>query len=181
MRLFTAIDIPDTLRDKAMGFIQMLRPSAEARWSPGSNLHITTKFLGEVPPEELPPVIGALHALKTGQPIPITLGGVGWLPNPHSPKILCLGVRAPDTLLALHARLDAAMAALGVPPETKPFRPHLTLARIPRGCSVVELRHVIATLAVNELGSFEASEFSLYQSQVQPSGSVYVKRESFVL
>lgn len=181
MRLFTAIDIPDALRQQAMDVIHQLKPTAKARWSPAGNLHITTKFLGEVPPQDLPAMIEALRALPRQGPIPIRLGGFGWLPNPHSPRILFLGIHAPESLPALHQRTDAALAALGIARETKPFRPHLTLARIPPGCPVVALRETIASLPVQDLGSFEATEFHLYESKLQPTGSVYVKREAFAL
>ncbi len=181
MRLFTAIDIPDALRQQAIAIIQQLKPAAKARWSPAFNLHITTKFLGEVDTVQLPAVVEALRALPRRGSIPIRLGGLGWLPNPHSPRILYLGVQAPQSLPALHTDTDTAMAAVGIPRETKPFRPHLTLARIPQGCPVVALREAIASLPSAEPVEFEATAFHLYESQLQLTGSVYVKREEFAL
>lgn len=181
MRLFTAIEIPHVLREQVMGLIQRLRPAAKARWSPAGNLHITTKFLGEIAPDQLSAVEEVLCALPRKGPIPVALRGLGWLPNPHTPRILYLGVHAPETLPALHARTDAALAALGIPRETKPFRPHLTLARIPPGCSVVELRQAIAALPSSDLGAFDVGEFCLYESRLQPTGSVYVPRKAFPL
>ncbi|MCW5964296.1 MAG: RNA 2',3'-cyclic phosphodiesterase [Bryobacterales bacterium] len=181
MRLFVAIDIPDLLLQQIVGLIQQLRPAAKARWSPAGNLHITTKFLGEVDPGQLPAVVEALRSMPRGGPIRVRLGGLGWLPNPHSPRILYLGVQAPQSLPDLHTATDTAMAALGIPRETKPFRPHLTLARIPKGCQVVELRQAIAAIPPAEPVEFEATTFHLYESQLQPTGSVYVKRERFSL
>jgi 2'-5' RNA ligase len=181
MRLFTAIDIPDALRQRAVGWIQQLRPTAKARWSPAGNLHITTKFLGEVAGERLAGVEEALRTISRGGPIPIRLGGFGWLPNPHSPRILYWGVHAPESLSALHTATDAAMAALGIPRETKPFRAHLTLARIPPDCPVVELRQAIASLPPEQPAQFEATSFHLYESELHPNGSVYVKRAEFPL
>lgn len=181
MRLFTAIDIPDALRERAVSWIERLRPAAQARWSPANNLHITTKFLGEVAPERLAAVEEALRAMPRGGAIPIRLGGFGWLPNPHAPRILYWGVQAPESLPALHTATDQALAALGIPPETKPYRPHLTLARIPPGCPVVELRQAIAALPPEAPGEFEATVFHLYESELRSGGSVYVQRAVFPL
>lgn len=179
MRLFTAIDIPDTLRSQGMQLIEQLRPSASIRWSPAENLHITTKFIGHVTPESLHSLETALHSLRTDEPITIQVRGLGWLPNPHAPRILCLGVEASPALVALHTRTDAAMAALGIPCETRPYHPHLTLARIPKGSAVAELRQTIATLQLPKFEAFEAQAQWLFESQQQPAGSIYRKRAPF--
>ena len=55
MRLFTAIDLPAEMKQGATDLIASLQPSAKVRWSPIGNLHITTKFIGELPDERLPP------------------------------------------------------------------------------------------------------------------------------
>lgn len=176
MRLFAAIDIPDEIRHAIQNTIALLKPSAPLRWSRAANLHITTKFLGEVDAALLPAVEQALAAVPSPGEIPIIIRGFGWFPNPHAPRILYIGIQAPQALSVLHRATDQALLPLGIPAETKPYRPHLTIARIEPKTPLVELRHAIAAQPTNDFGSFTATDFYLYESKTLPSGSVYTKR-----
>src|SRR5216684_8889462 len=105
MRLFTGISIaPDVLANLSK-LLDTLRPTAPAKgsttWSPAENLHITTKFIGEWPEERLPEMIDVLRAMTAGPPIEISINGLGWFPNPHSPRMLVAAVHAPESLRAL--------------------------------------------------------------------------------
>ena len=96
------------------------------------------------------------------------------------PLIFWCGIEAPG-LAELAAATDSAAAALGVPSESRPFSPHLTLARIRSQAPLQALREAIAGLPSLEFGEFEARAFFLYQSVLQPSGSVYTKLAEFPL
>ena len=121
------------------------------------------------------------EAMVAAGPIPIEARGLGWFPNPHSPRVLFAGIQAPESLTQLHRRSDEAVAVLGVPTETRPFRPHLTLARIENKIDVADLRHAIFQMPSNQFGAFTAEEFHLYESRMEPGGSVYTKRATFSL
>jgi 2'-5' RNA ligase len=82
---------------------------------------------------------------------------------------------------ALAAASDEATSALGVPRETRAFSPHLTLARIKERVPLQSLREAIAGLPSLEFGQFEARSFFLYESRMQPGGSVYTKLSEFPL
>lgn len=179
MRLFTAIDIPEEIRETLRATISRLKPVAKLRWSRPENLHITTKFLGEVPAERLNAVVSALETIPSGAAIPIEVRGIGWFPNPHSPRILYAGIQAPEWLGQLHLRTDETLAVIGVPKETKPFRPHLTLARIDGKAELADLRHAIFELPGNQFGNFVAESFQLYESHTGGAGSVYTKLAAF--
>lgn len=179
MRLFTAIDIPKAVREALTQTIQQLKPVAKIRWSKPENLHITTKFLGEVPPERLAAVVAALQGMASTGPIPIEVRGIGWFPNPHSPRVLFAGIQAPEWLGQLHIRTDEALGALGVPAETKPFRPHLTVARMEAKTEVANLRQAIFHLPGNQFGAFTAERFHLYESLTGGAGSVYTRVADF--
>ncbi len=179
MRLFTAIEIPEEVRDVLSQTVERLKPSAKIRWSRPSNLHITTKFLGEIAPERFDTIVGSLRGVAATGPIPIEVRGAGWFPNPHSPRILYAGVQAPESLGQLHRRTDERLEALGVKTETKPFRPHLTLARIEGKVDLADLRHAIFALPSNRFGAFTASHFHLYESKTAAGGSIYTKLAEF--
>jgi 2'-5' RNA ligase len=88
------------------------------------------------------------------------------------------GVEAPG-LEALAADTDRATTGLGIPTETRPYSPHLTLARIKDKAPLQPLREKIAALPSLDFGSFEAHSFFLYLSKPGPKGSVYTKLSEF--
>jgi RNA 2',3'-cyclic 3'-phosphodiesterase len=175
MRLFTGIELPPDVADALTRLIDALRPSAQLKWTPAYNLHLTTKFIGEWPEDRLPELIDKLKTLGPRAPISIGVEGIGWFPNPHSPRILWAGVKAGPELAKLAADTDAATAALGIPSETKPYSPHLTLARIKDVVPLAEIRREIAQLPSVHFGSFAADRFHLYLSKPGPNGSIYTK------
>ncbi len=113
----------------------------------------------------------ALSALPSHSAIPIHIRNLGFFPNPRSPRVFWAGVEAAPDLATLAAETDHALDPLGLPPEGRPFSPHLTLARIKdriKGPVPFEaLREAIAALPSLDFGSFTADRFFLYQ---QPPG-----------
>ena len=179
MRLFTGIRLPASQEEQLGELLARLRAESPAQnWSPRENLHITVKFVGEFPEARLGELRPALAGLPAGAPR-ITLRGLGWLPNPHRPRVLFVPVQATDALAELARRTDAALEELGVARETRAYAPHVTLARIKSTETLGPARQAIAALPSVEFGSFTPEQFHLYQSQTGPRGSVYTIRESF--
>jgi 2'-5' RNA ligase len=181
MRLFAGIDIPPEVKRSLHSLINKLRPAAKLRWSPVDNLHITTKFIGSWPDERLEDMKSTLQAITGIGPFDIAIRGLGWFPNPHHPRIFWAAVRAPESLAALAKATEEAAFSLGIEKETRPYSPHLTLARIDGTPDLAEIRRRIAGLDSDDFGEFRVSEFHLYLSERSPSGSVYTKLASFPL
>jgi len=181
MRLFTGLDLPDTVVQALDALVDQLRPAARIKWSPPANLHVTARFIGEWPEERLPDLRAALSGLPSHPPIPIHIHKLGFFPNPHSPRIFWAGVEASADLAALAAATDRAFEPLGLKPEGRPFSPHLTLARIKEPVPLQKLRETIAALPSLDFGSFIADRFFLYHSRPGPAGSVYTKLGEFPL
>jgi 2'-5' RNA ligase len=179
MRLFTGISIPDDIVQNVARLIDHLRPTAHIKWSPPYNFHITTKFIGEFPEERLNEIVDVLRRQPATGAIPIAIRGIGWFPNPHSPRVLWTGIEAPDALAQLARQTDEATAALGIARETKSFKPHLTLARIKDAVPLAEVRRAIADLKSVDFGEFTAREYHLYLSKPGPSGTVYTQLATF--
>jgi 2'-5' RNA ligase len=179
MRLFTAIDLPEGVVAALSRLIDRLRPTARIRWSPPENLHITTKFIGEWPEGRLGELTAVLRALPRYEPPRIEVRGLGFFPNPHAPRVFWAAVHAPPALGELAHETDRALAGLGIPAEKRPFSPHLTLARIKEPVPLAALRQTIAALPEADFGAFTADRFYLYQSTLNPSGSVYTRLSDY--
>jgi len=180
MRLFTGISLPQDLIDDLTRLLDKLRPEAHLKWSAPYNLHITTKFIGEWPEERKEELVSALRMLSRRSPIDIAIEGAGWLPNPKHPRILFAGLKSGPELKQLADDTDSALAGLGIERETRPFRPHLTLARINDSAVPLDpLRNAIRDLESREFGRFTASNFHLYLSKPGPAGSIYTQLAEF--
>jgi RNA 2',3'-cyclic 3'-phosphodiesterase len=175
VRLFTGIPLSEEVTAAVAQLLAVLRPAAPLRWIAPGSLHITTKFIGEWPESRLPELIAAMRPLGNRAPFDIAVEGIGWLPNPHAPRVLFVGVQAGPDLENLAADTDTATAAVGVPVETRRFKPHLTLARIKDTQDLGGLRRAIADLPGTGFGRFRAAGFHLYLSKTGPAGSIYTQ------
>ena len=180
MRLFTGIAIPPHILKNLEAVIGVLEPLAALKWSRPENLHITTVFIGEWPEARLPELEKALAAVPRPGPIPISLQGFGFLPNPHRPRVFFAAVKTGLELPRLASAIDAALETLSFEREDRPYHPHLTLGRVLKD-NTRELRERIAEMKNPELGSFEATEFHLYLSRPAAGKSVYTKLASYAL
>jgi 2'-5' RNA ligase len=167
MRLFTAIDLPEDLREGLRSFLKRLKPLAKLSWSRVENLHVTTKFIGEWPQERLDEMKRALAGAPAAGPVDITVRGLGWFPDERRPRVFWAGIDGGEPLRALAQSTEEAVARLGIPKEDRPFSPHLTLARIKHAVPLEVLRSALQAFPAGcgfDFGSFQASEFFLYLS-----------------
>ncbi len=161
MRLFTAIDLPEEMLDRLREFLARLRHSAKLRWSEPENLHVTIKFIGEWPEARIEELKRALTGVRQTSPIDVAVRGVGWFPSLRRPHTFWAGVEAGEPLAALARAAGEAVAAIGVPAETRAYTPHLTLARIKDGARIDA---VAAAAGHPDFGAFQVSSFFLYLS-----------------
>jgi len=179
MRIFIALDIPADVRaglTKYMDRARLLAP--EARWARVEGLHVTLKFVGEASEARVDEMKTALASVKAA-PFAVHFTGVGFFANPKAARVFWAGVDGGDHLPHFASTIDAALEKLGFLRETKPYHPHLTLART----SARPLRELQPLLAdpPPQFGTMTAREFFLYQSQPQKGGSKYTKLERFAL
>ena len=185
MRLFVALEIPTAVRDNLAAQIKELRdlpaPLADKRlrWVRPENLHVTLKFIGEVEAAKLDGIRRALRAIGLDAPVGLELRGLGFFPDGEYPRVLCVGLNASGNLPVLARDIDRALEGQGIARDQRAFTPHLTLARFePRGFDE-KLRTAIEKNSEREFGAFEAREFHLIQSKLQPSGAAYTSLAAF--
>jgi RNA 2',3'-cyclic 3'-phosphodiesterase len=171
VRLFVALEIPTTTRENLATLIASLRAiTREPRWVRPDNLHVTLKFLGEVPEDQLAAVETALGRIRSDQAVTLEFRGLGFFPNEKKPRVFWAGIAASANLKTLAADIEGAMEKCGIAREKREFSPHLTLARLERPLPEA-LRKAIAENAQREFGSLQTGEFHLVQSKLKPSGA----------
>lgn len=184
-RIFCAVEVPDDLKSRVAGHIKRLReesPHARASWEKPEKLHLTLKFLGEIEPSRVEDLSGAAsRAAANVEPFRLTIAEPGAFPLQGQPRVLWLGIEdASGRLAALQRSLEDACAAAGFPREPRPFKPHLTIARLrsPQGARQLAAAHREAHF---EPQTFNVSELVLMRSELGPGGSRYTLLSSYSL
>jgi 2'-5' RNA ligase len=180
MRLFFAVDLPDQVRHELAVVQNALKPLTDsARWVSTDSIHITLKFLGEVPEKVLDDIDTALAGLSW-KPFTVTVHGVGFFPGNRSPRVFWAGMEAP-TMQDLAEELDSRMGRIGFDQEKRAFRPHITLARARD--TRIDSALVIGASQYEEhpFGSFTADRVFLFKSTLSSSGSVYERLKEYLL
>ena len=184
LRLFFAVELPRDVREAAAAHAARLRrefPDARASWPRPESLHLTLKFLGDTEAARVDSLSRAASVTAAGfAPFTLTVEGAGTFPPRGAARVLWLGVRDDSGQLSqLRRRLEDVCAAEGFAAETKPFKPHLTLARLraPHDAALSEA-HRRAHFGPH---TFHVSDFVLMRSELGPGGSRYtpVFRQSF--
>jgi 2'-5' RNA ligase len=165
MRLFTAVDIPDGVKNALGRTIERLRPMAKFKWTDVENLHITTKFIGEWPEARMEELTEVLNGVGSPGLIQTQIRGLRWVPDPRHPRMLWAGVESGPELGSLARETEQAVHELGVAVEDRKYSPHLTLARIRDRVPLDTLRRAIEAEGSADFGSFAAPAFYLYLSK----------------
>jgi 2'-5' RNA ligase len=176
VRVFVALDVPERVRASLAELSERLKKVCpNARWVRLEGIHITLKFIGEVPPEKLEQIRRALGGLPSFNPITVRFAGLGFFPRARSPQVFWAGVQADPTLAELAAAIEMKLEPLGVAPEKRAFHPHLTLARFEFPQGTQALGEAVEGLGTPEFGDQTFKEFHLYQSVLKRSGAEYTR------
>lgn len=170
VRTFVAIELPEEIREKARESQEILKRSGgKLAIVDPANLHVTVKFLGEVDPALIEPIIEALR-VASADPFEMTIGHAVCNP-PRRPRVIWCDVTDQGESAALARQVDNLLLPLGFRRENRPFRPHVTLARVkefhPSQCLQV------ASLPREPLGACRVESIRLKKSTLTPRGSIY--------
>ena len=183
LRLFIAIPLPAPVREALadlQGQLAELAPPRAVRWVRPEGIHLTLKFLGDVPAAQQRAIEGGMAQAAAGHaPFTLTVERLGCFPNVNRPRVVWVGVHGErDALQALRDAVEAAIAPLGYPPESRPFSPHLTLGRVSKSASageVAALGQALKGAQVDALGQIAVNGFSLVRSDLRPDGAIYTE------
>ncbi|HEY5649661.1 MAG TPA: RNA 2',3'-cyclic phosphodiesterase [Nitrospiria bacterium] len=201
MRLFIAFELPPEII-KAVAAVQskLKKTEAHVTWVRPEGIHLTLKFLGEVPEPRIPEIEGALEAAAKGTgPISVTIGGVGAFPDGTRPRVIWVGVQSHqqgspgddraegdklpgvNTFGELAGRIEKELGRLGFEENNRPFRPHLTLGRVRSSRGRKALIESLKTALQDPLGTCRFEKIELMRSELKPGGAVYSRIQTISL
>ena len=180
IRTFIAIDVPPDSKEALATLTQTLnaRGLSGVRWVNPSGIHLTLKFLGNIPPTMTPRILDSLKlASQSHSPFNLSLGRLGVFPSPNNPRVLWVGLNGDLTPLArLQTSVEEHCCALGLDPDRRPFAPHLTLGRVRR--SLPQLQRDLVRAALQDESAVDAPQWPVHEihlihSTLTPQGAIY--------
>ena len=188
LRLFVAISIPQPIRDEIIRVQQELQPLVPrnvARWARSDQFHLTLRFLGDIPAdvvEDLKKSVGAI--CRNAWPLSLCAEGVGFFPNPRSPRVIWVGINdRAGRLVDLQKQIETAVGSFSSEPGGKNFTGHVTLGRLknPRPADTRDLAARAQSLEKRLFGEWTAHEIEIIRSELSPAGARYTLLAAFRL
>jgi len=180
IRSFIAIELPEEVKTGLRRIQTELKLPEHTfvKWVAPESIHLTLKFLGNISPQKVTEITEVMEQASQGvSPFHLEVTEVGAFPNLRQPRVLWLGIKgAIDKLVAWQQRIDSGLVPLGFSKETRPFPPHLTLARLREGTSPkdrVSFGELIMKTPVEASYKINVNSLSLMKSQLLPGGAVY--------
>jgi 2'-5' RNA ligase len=183
-RAFVAVDLPDRIRSSLAAAQQKFKSYGfRVKWVRPQSIHLTLKFLGNINVAQTDAVVGAMaQAAKGRAALALAPSGIGVFPNARRARVIWVGIGGQlDQLKNLQRALEARLADLGFPRESRPFKGHLTLGRVKGKIAVHRLQAALDDLGNFEAGSFAVDQIILFKSQLQSSGAVYSRVKQVTL
>ena len=190
IRTFLALELPEPIVDSVRAMAGDVRAAAEDRgvrasWAKVAQIHVTLRFFGDTDRPERALITDVVARVAEDQePFGAELSRLGVFPNWRDPRVLWLGMQDPlGAMQRLHAALDEGLVAAGLGSDDKrPFRPHVTLARVRRGSPAGDaLRQVSAPYQHLRHGPATLDTMVLFRSELRPTGAVYQPLQTFTL
>jgi RNA 2',3'-cyclic 3'-phosphodiesterase len=182
VRVFVAMEIPSSLQQAILKQAARLYQSLGqdlVRWIPVENIHLTLKFLGDVPTNHLDFLKQSLTQVAASSPaFDLQLDGLGAFPNLKQPRVLWIGVQAGSQLQGIQQNIESGMNRLGYEKEERSFSPHLTLGRVRPAISpsdTVKIRDALQVIQLGRIGSARVNSVHLFKSDLSPAGSQHTK------
>jgi 2'-5' RNA ligase len=179
MRLFIAVDLDDAARNaigaeqKRLGAAMRHSEGSSLKWVRPEQMHLTLVFLGQVNDATAPAILARLEQPVMQSPFELVFGGTGVFPPRGAPNVLWLGVASGAREIAdLQREVAQRVAELGIPPERRPFHPHLTLARW-RESRGADRARALGAARDGPIARVHVDHATLYQSRLSSSGSAY--------
>jgi 2'-5' RNA ligase len=180
IRSFIAIELPEEVKSglrRLQAELKLPQYSFVKCVAP-DGIHLTLKFLGNISSQKVAEITGVMEQASQGiSPFQLQITEVGAFPNMRQPRVLWVGIKGElDKLKAWQKRIDDGLVPLGFAKETRPFTPHLTLARVRDNCLPQDRRSLGELVMKTPLEvdyALPVNSLNLMRSQLLPGGAVY--------
>lgn len=175
MRTFIAIELPERIKKKIEEVQAPLRKTDTfVSWVKPTNIHVTLKFLGEVPEEKINEVFSATgKALEGAKKFTMSLKGMGAFPDFRRPRVIWIGAGSGEKELSYLAnRIEEEMEKIGFPKEDRKFSAHFTIGRVKSPKNIEKLMELVK-LSDFQTEEIEVNEVVVMKSQLHPAGAIY--------
>ncbi|MBI5787760.1 MAG: RNA 2',3'-cyclic phosphodiesterase [Candidatus Schekmanbacteria bacterium] len=176
IRCFIALNFPPEVLAAAQELVRQLScAKGRITWVKPEGVHLTFKFLGNIPASQLEEVKRKLSASAVGiSPFTLQFTNLGVFPNQRQPRIIWWGTKCDSPGLAqLYQNIEKSLAQCGFPVETRTFSPHLTLGRIRELHQPKNLIELLSTISIPQLPPIPVRQVDLMQSTLGRDGAVY--------
>ena len=174
-RLFTGLEVPPSLAHE----LGMLRGGLSgARWIDEANYHITLRFVGDIDHATARDIFYELRRVRR-RPVPVALGELSFFGSDR-PRSLIVKVQPGPEIMELQADHERIMRRVGLPPETRKFTPHVTLARL-RNASSMAVADYLGVRGFMKPRRYVADQFVLFSSRDSTGGGPYVTEAEYPL
>ena len=176
LRIFLALDLDQAIKSQLLRLQNRLdKIGAEVRWVKDEHIHLTMKFLGEITDQTAADVCRLCQNVSAEfEPFEFEVRAAGCFANHGRPRVLWVGVEDPSgSVRRLNERIEKTLAPLGLRRERRAFRPHVTLGRVRSARNALELRAEVVKNTSFETGTAQATEITIYSSELGPDGPVH--------
>lgn len=180
LRLFIALAIPPEVRREIARFqgqLQRVAPPNAIRWTRPDQFHVTLKYLGDVPSDQIVALEKAVATVCAGCPaLKITARGAGFFPNIKRPRVIWTGIADERGQLAeLHRQFALALQPFAPADQTERFAGHITLGRFKPGryAAVEKLRERVTDLRTRDFGGWLVGEVEIFRSELTATGALH--------
>jgi len=176
LRTFIAIELKPDIQEQLNAIQAHLKKTgADASWVKSPKIHLTLKFLGEIPSDKITSIISAIQATAECQvPFSLELTHLGAFPRIESPQVIWIGVeKGKEELKNIVFDLQERLAALGFPKEKKDFSPHATLGRLRSSENRFALIKSLKEFKIQFPLAQEVRDIALIKSTLTSQGPIY--------
>jgi len=182
IRSFISIAIEAQVLEKIRGFQAELikkigKTANRVSWVKPETIHLTVKFLGDIPVNQINSIITSLQRAADGvESFSLNFEGLGFFPNLRKPRVVWIGIsEGIDPLQKLHLRVEQELAKTGISREKKKFSGHLTLGRIRTLADAIGLHDLLLSVPSPVAGLSAVRDIRLMKSELRPSGAIHTE------
>ncbi|MCP3899949.1 MAG: RNA 2',3'-cyclic phosphodiesterase [Desulfobacteraceae bacterium] len=186
IRAFIAINCPAKVIAHLENLqAQLKKHKIKASWPKPSNMHLTLKFLGDVPYSKIQDIQNSITATvfdfkKENSSLSLSTKSIGVFPSVKKPRVVWSGIKSDikgqtNPLETIHSLLESHLTKQGFKKEKNQYFPHITLCRIKQRISEKHISQVLEKYSDIESDTFLVKQITLFKSKLTSSGAVHTK------